>query len=1074
MFTIKYNIQKRYKNQKYIVSTTKMANGNKFSRSILKLNDLKTIDNNNISDFTMDILNKGTKKTVKDITELINNQYKQLLEYDIIELNNNQIDEVNVNLKLIKIKDIVRIVKDNITRNDKNIILILGENIYTLSNKFLSDIENININNPVSEITSGSDIEFYLNSDIFDRLTIKLVDKIKKSKPDGSFFKYYNITKFNLTRYGLYKKEDINEDIYKDNCLYNTFKNGGLNLEKLTLFKSFVNNRNIPVSKLNNICKSLKIYIKLDILQENNKIKILYFGNKKDKLFNIGLIDNHYFINDLTTINSYCINNYKDVKNIDNCNRIYKKDKNNYKFTNRFINSFNLIKLMLINKNECLNLISINDLEKTQYINNIDNFESLEYNENNYKIVEIKENNKYDDYYKVFFDFETWADKNDNYIHKPYLCCYITQDNIKKYFYGEYCGQSMLYDLSLLKKKNMLFYAHNAKYDYMFLTKYLFNEKPIIKSGVFYQCDGKYYYNKKEYINICVRDSYKMVSMPLYKFGSCFNLQQEKEIMPYDLYNIKNPIENKFRSLKECLKYVKENEKDIYIKNCLKFKCIKHNNNIIDKINKDKYDEYIVDIILYSKEYCIIDCVVLKEGFNKFRDFMLEITNIDIYNVLTIASLSHNYMIKQDVYNNIYQFNGIIRTFIQKCVVGGRVMCSENKKKKYKGKIADYDANSLYPSTMDRLGKMGGYLQGLPKIINKNQLNMDFLNTVNSYYIKILVKKINIKRKFPLLSILNNKGIRQFTNNIINQYIYIDKISLEDVIKFQGIEFDIIQGYYFNEGRNNKIEKVINYLYNERVIKKKEKNPIQECYKLIMNSSYGKTILKPTETTTKIIYVKNFNKFISYNYNLTKVIKKITNNKYLIELYEPINNQFNMCHIGVEILSMSKRIMNEVMTLAEDNNIDLYYQDTDSIHMAYNHVEKLEKLYLNKYNKNLTGKNMGQFHIDFNLENSNGSIYAVESIFLGKKSYIDKLESIDKDNNIINGYHIRMKGISNESINYKCKELNINPIELYNKLYNGEKIKFDLTAGGKKCCFEFKNFVNVKTKNDFKRDISFN
>ena len=32
--------------------------------------------------------------------------------------------------------------------------------------------------------------------------------------------------------------------------------------------------------------------------------------------------------------------------------------------------------------------------------------------------------------------------------------------------------------------------------------------------------------------------------------------------------------------------------------------------------------------------------------------------------------------------------------------------------------------------------------------------------------------------------------------------IYVDKTTLEDLIEFQEIEFDIVKGYYFNEGHN--------------------------------------------------------------------------------------------------------------------------------------------------------------------------------------------------------------------------------------------------------------------------------
>ena len=41
----------------------------------------------------------------------------------------------------------------------------------------------------------------------------------------------------------------------------------------------------------------------------------------------------------------------------------------------------------------------------------------------------------------------------------------------------------------------------------------------------------------------------------------------------------------------------------------------------------------------------------------------------------------------------------------------------------------------------------------------------------------------------------------------------------------------------------------------------------------------------------------------------------------------------NYVHCGVDILSMSKRIMNKVFSCPDDCSIKMYYQDTDSIHL---------------------------------------------------------------------------------------------------------------------------------------------
>ena len=58
--------------------------------------------------------------------------------------------------------------------------------------------------------------------------------------------------------------------------------------------------------------------------------------------------------------------------------------------------------------------------------------------------------------------------------------------------------------------------------------------------------------------------------------------------------------------------------------------------------------------------------------------------------------------------------------------------------------------------------------------------------------------------------------------------------------------------------------------------------------------------------------------------------------------------------------------MNEVMCLAEDMGIQIYYQDTDSIHIEHNKLELLSKEYRKIYNRELIGENiMGCFHNDF-------------------------------------------------------------------------------------------------------------
>ena len=58
------------------------------------------------------------------------------------------------------------------------------------------------------------------------------------------------------------------------------------------------------------------------------------------------------------------------------------------------------------------------------------------------------------------------------------------------------------------------------------------------------------------------------------------------------------------------------------------------------------------------------------------------------------------------------------------------------------------------------------------------------------------------------------------------------------------------------------------------------------------------------------------------------------------------------CLFDTQTLSRSKHIMNKVMFLAEALSIQIYYKDTDSMHIPRNDVETLATAFKTKYNGN--------------------------------------------------------------------------------------------------------------------------
>ena len=189
-----------------------------------------------------------------------------------------------------------------------------------------------------------------------------------------------------------------------------------------------------------------------------------------------------------------------------------------------------------------------------------------------------------------------------------------------------------------------------------------------------------------------------------------------------------------------------------------------------------------------------------------------------------------------------------------------------------------------------------------------------------------------------------------------------------------------------------------------------------------------------------------------------------------------VDDTYNRGHIGCAILSISKRIMNEVFDVANTIKAPIYYQDTDSLHMNYDDVSRLEDAFRDEYKRELTGLGLEQFHIDFDLKNAAKEVYAIKSLFLGKKSYIDHLESTDNNGNTINGYHIRLKGITSESITHHSKEYN-NPFDMFEYLAKGNKKimtlnPFNIDTNHQKVLFEFLQ-GGVRTRKEFNRVIKF-
>ena len=907
--------------------------------------------------------------------------------------------------------------------------------------------------------------------------TLKIIDEgLAKTKKKGAFFKYtHNIVGLDLLPYQI--KDGIVGAEFEDSCFIDALKLFYKNLEidaeeKIARVKSKMITRTITSHALETIAKELEVSISIrdsrDVKGKNTS-RVDVKNKGCEITIPLGLVDEHYFLIEVVPITKYALINHKDLVGVERWGDVYRSG--NKRTKDRYMDSYEVIDYLFNNKDTYLNLLSPNELMATIHYDiamDIDVY-NVDIDKDTRKVEYVERNSKEE--VICYFDFESTTDRGDDeknpLAHQAYLVCFKTDEMVKPICVrGKLCGKRMLEYVSRLHGfANIRFIAHNVKYDFQFLYKYLYQVKKIQRGSMLLSANAEFYVdgNKCKFTFV---DSYSFIATKLSKFPKMFGMKAEKEIMPYGLWNSKT-IARGFIPIEETRSYCDKQVISMNIgRKVSDDEKLSYFNSFIEKAKSwDCIECGEVDLYKYSENYCNIDVLLLEGGYSKFRCWIKAVCELDINEYITLPSIADGYMKKSGVYDNCYEISGSQLLFIQKTMVGGRTMMSENKKYKLDVELDDLDAVSLYPSAMSR---MGGYLQGTPKVLVDKTYG--FLQKCDGYYVEVVIDEVAIHRKFPLMSCITEDGIRLWTNDMVGKTMYMDRFSLEDLIQFHGIKFHIIKGYYYDEGRNNKIGETINYLFNTRLEKKKEKNAIEQIYKLLMNSAYGRTLLKPFVDEKVYKSEKNYEAHIVRHYESVKCVQKLHDNSFEITQLKSIIEHYNLAHIGCEVLSMSKRIMNELMCLAEDIGVEIYYQDTDSTHTPVCDIPRLSKAYLEKYGREMEGNNMGQFNCDFDSGVLKGKIKSVSSVFLGKKCYVDRLEGDEKG---VYEYHIRMKGVSADAIADKCLELDIDVLELYTRLYNGESFDFDLACRGVKASFETMDNGLMCSRDAFVRNIKF-
>lgn len=662
--------------------------------------------------------------------------------------------------------------------------------------------------------------------------------------------------------------------------------------------------------------------------------------------------------------------------------------------------------------------------------------------------------------------------------------------------------------------KKVIVYFHNLSYDgRMFadqnIIKITMGQNRIIEMVIKMEC-GKWLY---------LRDSYMLIPSKLANFPGMFGTaEKEKKVFPYsfitmEMFNDEN-FKVPFQDIINCYhnddkKLWTEEEVKDFEKVCSED--IVDNNHILDPETNE------VNIHLLVKNYVESDVKILSQGLTWFRENIKQALGLDVTNYLSISALAYDYF-KKEAYEGeeIYEYTGQVRDFIRQAVYGGRCMTrGNNAYKLVDARLLDIDACSLYPSAMSIMNIPKGMPKKMPPM-SKQELERRLNQQGNDHYdaviVRIRITSIERTLQFPLICERNKSGIVMY-ENYENAELVVDDIQLMEMVKWQGIDYNIVEGIYWNEGVSTKINEKIKEIYERRKQAKSQNPPnkIEQIYKMLMNSSYGKCIEMAKPYKTHIVEGQNYINHLFQNYtNIERIDEiisfdneirreeieeKMLNNtinedekqwlsdvekqtKFIFRQYQQYDNFFVPTMIGVRILSYSKKLMNEVMVPAELEGILIFYQDTDSMHVLECQEQALEDAW-RKHNgkepdKKLFGTDMCQFHSDFERVGGKEAV-SHSSIFLGKKMYLDVLTARYEETNEIK-MMTRMKGISKESLEHfkfdHAPEMEINEKiwSIYDALFNGQSLQFELVID--KTRIQFTRNLEVKSISSFKRTVN--
>lgn len=244
----------------------------------------------------------------------------------------------------------------------------------------------------------------------------------------------------------------------------------------------------------------------------------------------------------------------------------------------------------------------------------------------------------------------------------------------------------------------------------------------------------------------------------------------------------------------------------------------------VEDIAQINYDKYKTDLTYQDliNSRCTIDCKITKELADQFTNKISGVVNINRY--ISKASIARQYVLE----NIKESLNLPSIALMQAALNAYHAGHIETCKLGFFDKVHNIDINSAYPFTTSQLYDPTG------KFKHSKEYEPD---TAYSFY------HIEIDYEDPYLTPIwvNIKNKNYHPNGKVD--IWVTQMELE-FFMLKGFDFQILAAYHLLKRLDHEqpFMNLVHDLYDKRIEAKKDGDPIQLTYKIILNSIYGVTI----------------------------------------------------------------------------------------------------------------------------------------------------------------------------------------------------------------------------------------